>query len=162
MISPEITEFIANYTTKRRSQIAFAWDGKYGDNFNDPNIDFRIKVIDAVVENPELAPLDLVKDLYIAEIACARETKGIYLKVRFLAGILLNRGGSAYLKVFLEGRIGTMDTFCETAQVKLSQEVATQLAKECQKSAYSAENDYDRHFYQKGREFFEWKAEVAE
>ena len=91
-----------------------------------------------------------------------QEVFGIYLKVRFLAGILLNCGGLAYLKVFLEGRIGTMGTFCETAQVKLSQEVATQLARECQKFADSAENDYDRHFYQKGREFFEWKAEVAE
>ena len=78
MMSPEIVEFIANYTSEKRSQIAFAWDGKYGDNFNDPNIDFRIKIIDAVVENPELAPLDLVKDLYIAEIACARETRGIW------------------------------------------------------------------------------------
>ena len=65
-MSPEVAEFIANYTPEKQLRIAFAWDGEYRDYLNDPNMDFRIKVIDAVVENFDLAPLDLVKDLFFA------------------------------------------------------------------------------------------------
>jgi hypothetical protein len=151
----EISDFILNYSLGKQSEIVFACAGQDSDTFIDLNLEFRRKVNKAVIHTPKNVPLDLVRDLYNAEILYAQEACCISSDVRHLGTILLTHGGSSYLKDFLQGRYHSMDTRHETARVQVSKELAIILKKECQKLLDSEIDTQERKLWEDGVNFFE-------
>lgn len=64
-----VDNFITLYEGDNR-RIRFAWNGKHADDFEDANETFRAAVLARLLAHPELAPLPLVRDVFVAETAC--------------------------------------------------------------------------------------------
>jgi len=106
---PEVTAFIANYSSSDESRIRFDWNGKHAADFVDRNMEFRESVREAVLEDVSSAPLELVRDIFRAETRCSKEAWCIVKGVGVLAEALLRRGGTLYLDDYLEGKFQSFD-----------------------------------------------------
>lgn len=150
----EVSDFILTYSSDKQHEIAFAHDGQNSDTFTDLNLEFRRKVNKAVIHTPKNVPLDLVRDLYNAEILYAKEAFCISSDVHHLGTILLRRSAATYLKDFLQSRYHSMDTWGETGRVEVSQELAIILKQECQRLLDSPIESQERKLWEDGVEFF--------
>lgn len=79
MDSTEFKSFAENYSKSDFDRIKFEWNGKHGDEFADPNYEFRNHLCEAIKDNFSEYSLDLIKDLYIEQAKCANETWSVYL-----------------------------------------------------------------------------------
>jgi hypothetical protein len=158
-------DFIAHYDPARdRARVAFAWNGRHADDFRDANQEFRESVLGAVLRNPGAAPIELVRDLYDAETAWAKEAWCVNSEaVRALAGELLTRGGSAYVEDYLAGKIGRgMDAFC-AASFDCPRQLAAQLLAEVEARLAAGAEGQRLRLLEVGRDIFrQWVEDASE
>ena len=100
-------------------------------------------------------PIELVRDLFLADTRCSREAWSISLEVRHLADELLRRGGSDYLDDYLEGKFqGTDASMTSSAfniDLPLAQAMLTAVRERLRKSPDSTKVD----LWRKGEVVFE-------
>jgi hypothetical protein len=134
-------QFVNSYSTAEdRQRIVFAWNGKHAEEFHDANDEFRQQVLALVLADPAVVPIELVRDLFDAETAMAKEAWGVNTEaVRALTRELLTRGGPAFVEDFLIGKIGRgMDAYC-AAYFDCPRELAEKLLAEVERRLADAE-----------------------
>lgn len=121
MKDQELRKFAENYSKSDFEQIKFDWKGKHGDDFRDPNMDFRMKLCELI--KSDLSPYSdqLIIDLYLELSKSAKETFGVYLSYHLFANELLKRGGTKYFDIYLEGASQSMDTGLMSGRLDLSE-----------------------------------------
>ena len=124
MNTQEFQSFSDNYTTKDFERIPFQWEGGYGEDFNDKNLDFRIQLCEYLIPRLGQIKLDLLKDLYLEFGKTSEYTFGCYTNFHLLGQELLERGGIAYLTDYLQGAAHTMDTALTSSKIIVSKERA--------------------------------------
>ena len=75
---PNAESFIAAYTPADRDRIAFASNGKIGSELRDDNRTFRTEIAKSLIQSPEIANDDLIRDLYDAETSYSKAAFGVY------------------------------------------------------------------------------------
>lgn len=158
----DVAQFVAGYLSSRdRARIAFAWNGKHAEQFDDANYPFRRQVLKRALANPGAVSIDLVCDLYDAETAWAKEAWCVYAEaVRALAEELLTRGGPDYVEDFLAGKIGRgMDAF-GAAYFDCPRALAERLLAEVEQRLAGAEGNR-RALLEAGRAVFRGWVETA-
>jgi hypothetical protein len=151
-----LCEFVARYSTSEdRARIAFAWNGKHAGEFEDANYEFRREVLEIVLAEPAAVPIELIRDLYDAETALAKEAWGVYAEaVRALAEELLTRGGSEYVEDFLTGKLGRgMDAYC-AAYFDCPRELAERLLAEVETRLAGDPDKARKALLEAGRDIF--------
>jgi hypothetical protein len=111
----EVRQFIAAYANADERFIRFDWNGRHGKDLADPNLSFRKSVLDAVLADIPLAPMELVRDLYRAETRFSHAARGIDRRVRHLGEQLLRHGGDRFIEDYIDGMDQSFDAFCGTA-----------------------------------------------
>ncbi|OPZ87198.1 MAG: hypothetical protein BWY76_00576 [bacterium ADurb.Bin429] len=147
-------EFISNYADESRERIAFAWNGEHADEFEDANASFRAQIITYVLENPGVAPVILIRDLFLIEAEWSHEAWCVSNAFAQLGEMLLTRSVDEYLDDFLQGYRATFDTFsaCHAIQLDpiileaLIKAINTRLATEC--------DEENRKLLSAGKELF--------
>ncbi|MEM7554067.1 MAG: hypothetical protein AAF378_08200 [Cyanobacteria bacterium P01_A01_bin.84] len=156
----ELSKFIDNYDSNSEKIISFS-PSESENKPIDNNFEFRQLVIQEVIQTPENAPLELLWDLFEAETLFAKTNFSVNPNLRHLASILLIRGGTKYLQKFLRYRYLSFDIYCETAQIKIPQELSLQLALECENNSKSANDKSEKELWEGGIKFFQWKNESS-
>ncbi len=153
-------KFVKHYATAEdRQRIVFAWNGKHAEEFHDANYEFRQQVLEVVLSDIRTVPIELIRDLYDAETALAKEAWGVYTEaVRALAEELLTRGGPAFVEDFLAGKIGRgMDAYC-AAYFDCPRELTKQLLAEVERRLADVEGQR-KALLEAGRDIFrDWLA----
>lgn len=139
----DLDRFVANYASALDwPRVAFTWNGRHADHFRDANSEFRQRVLRRTLKNLASAPIELVRDLYDAETAWAKEAWCVNAEaVRALAEELLTRGGPDYVEDFLAGKFGRgMDAHC-SAYFDCPRELAERLLAEVEHRLVDAEGE---------------------
>jgi hypothetical protein len=107
----DVKAFAAEYSEADSQRINFAWNGRHAKDLADRNYDFRKKVLDEVLKDPDGTPIPLIRDLFEAETSFAKEAWCVDLRVRQLAEILLTRGGPTFVEDFFCGKYRGQDAY---------------------------------------------------
>ena len=118
----DIEQFIRSYADADFREIEFYWNGKLGDDFEDLNMEFRIRVCEYLVKDFSIAPDQLILDLYQELSKSAKETWGVYQHYHLFAQEILNRGRTKYLLNYLQGASQSFDTRLASGRIKLTDE----------------------------------------
>jgi hypothetical protein len=154
----DLSHFIASYTDADEHRIRFAWNGKHADEFSDANYDFRKKVLEAVLQQPDAAPLSLVRDLFRAETELSREVWCVDNRVATLAEIMLTRGGRASLIEFLRGKCQSFDASMACGGIRIDRRLAKDLHDEATRLLRKCNDDRERKLLEVGRVTFAERA----
>jgi len=150
--------FVANYSTAEcQARIAFAWNRKHAEQFLDANQEFRHPVVEHVLADLHTVTIELVRDLFDAETAFAKEAWGVNGCVTPLARELLTRGGPEYVEDYLRGKLGRgMDAHC-AAYFLCPRLLAEQLLAEVERRLAAGAEGNRKALLESGREIFrEW------
>lgn len=120
MTNKNLKIFALNYAAKDFSKIKFDWNGKYGDEFEDSNYDFRMKLCEAIKDDLTPYSDQLIIDLYSQLAASSPATFGVYMSFHLFANELLERGGAKYFDIYAEGASKSMDTGLSSGRLNLS------------------------------------------
>lgn len=153
--------FIASYTDADEYRIAFAWNGKHSEDFQDTNYDFRKAVLEIVLEQPDTAPLTLVRDLFHAETEFSREAWCIDDRVVTLAEIMLTRGGRASLMAFLQGKSQSFDASMACGAICIDRRLAADLLDEIASRLHTCRDDRERELLELGQRTFAERASAS-
>ena len=127
MTDEQLKTFALNYTEEHFSKIRFDWNGKHGEEFEDPNYDFRMKLCEAIKDDLKPYPDPLIIDLYSQLAESSPATFGIYMSFHLFANELLLRGGSRYFPVYQEGAQKSMDAGMMSSRLDLLEEVLDEI-----------------------------------
>lgn len=130
-----VHEMFNTYGPSWNDRIRFAWNGKHADGFVDANLAFRRKVCDYLVKRKAEAPLQLVADLYTAEVEYAKEAWGVSRVVSVLAQEMLERGGAQFLETYAHALRCGMDAGLESGRIVLSEPRRQELLAFCEAKA---------------------------
>jgi hypothetical protein len=115
--------FIAAYSPADRHRIAFASNGKVGSELRDDNRTFRTEIAKYLIQFPETANDDLIRDLYDAETSYSQAAFGVYHQfVSCLATQLLERGGERNISHYLACVFRGQDAYLSSQCVTLTQD----------------------------------------
>jgi len=119
--------FVENYSSSDFNQIKFEWNGKHGEEFYDPNYDFRMQLCKILVPNIQAVDIKLIRDLYLELAKSSNATFGVYVNFHVLGNELLSRSTMEYLMDYLEGASQTMDTYLTSGKLSISKERAREI-----------------------------------
>lgn len=143
-----IEAYICNYTGNNI-------DVRFFCNSKSSN-EFRQLVIERILQQPDIAPLALLRDLFKAETQHSRESWSVNRCVSALASLMLLRGGIEVINDFIDGRYQSFDTYCECGNIdipiSLAQEICTKLI---ELSALETDANQQKRL-QQNIEFFDW------
>ena len=153
MTENELQNFIDNYSSADFDKIKLKWNGKYGQEFEDENYDFRVQVCEFVIPQIDKVNIKLIRDLYCETGKTSPMTFGVYLNFHLFADELLKRGGNEYLLDYIRGASHSMDTGISSGRLTISKEQAKNLlnyfdklkATTSDKEEQRLLNDYIRH-----------------
>lgn len=83
-----------------------------GAELKDENSEFRHAIISFIVSNPDIANLELVKELLVAEAEYSAKSWGTISDFDLLGDILIRKGGAKYLLSWLYAKTRSFDTEC--------------------------------------------------
>jgi hypothetical protein len=157
MTTQEFQSFADNYTPEDFEQISFKWQGGYGREFKGENDNFRVQLCEFLIPQLQQTRLELLKDLYLEVGKTSEYTFGCYINFHLIGQELLERGGTAYLTVYLQGASHTMDTALTSSKISLSKERAKELLMYFDGKMKNPENaeeaklycDYFRHRFER-------------
>ena len=115
-------------------------------------------MLEVVLQQPDAAPLSLVRDLFRAETEFSREAWCIDNRVITLAEIMLTRGGRASLMDFLQGKCQSFDASMACGCIRIDRRLAEDLLDEATRLLRKCGDDRERKLLETGRETF---AELA-
>ncbi len=116
----KIEKFIIEYSNSDFKRIRFDWNGKHGDDLEDPNMDFRMEVCEFLIKDFSIANDELILDLYQELSKSSKETWGIYRSYHLFAQEILNRGRTKYLLNYLKGASQSFDTGLASGRINLT------------------------------------------
>jgi len=103
-----VEAFVSSYTEPDSLRIRFNWNGKHADELRDLNRDYRREVYRFFQAHKGAVPLQLIHDMYKAEIKYGRNSPEENSSViADLVQELLSRGGVEYLDDYIEGLMGS-------------------------------------------------------
>lgn len=120
MTDKQLKNFAKGYSEVDFNKIKFNWNGKHGDDFHDPNMDFRIQLCEFLKDDFSFATDQLIIDLFSELSECAGEAWEVYSHYDLLATELLERGGANYFDAYLKGAMTCFDTALGSSPVNLS------------------------------------------
>ncbi len=123
----ELQIFIDNYTSADFDKIKLKWNGKYGQDFEDENYNFRIQLCEFIVPQIDTVNIELIKDLYCETGKTSPMTFGVYHNFHLFANELLKRGGKKYLLDYISGASHSMDTSMSSGRLTISAETAKEI-----------------------------------
>lgn len=129
MTQQEFQTFADNYTSADFDRIKIIWNGKYGNEFEDKNYNFRTQLCEFLIPQLDTVKLELIRDLYCETGKSSEMTFGVYLNFHLFAQQLLQRGGTQYLLDYIKGAGHTMDTAMSSGRISLTKERANELLK---------------------------------
>jgi len=138
-----VADFIERYTEADREQVAFAWNGKHGADFEDANQEFRWKVVHACLTSSEEASPLLLEHLFLADSEWSCQAWGSPHHFAQLGGALLVRGEEAVLGSFAKGFVASLDTFGSCHELRLPAELLARLTRHTQQ-VLAATNDEEQ------------------
>lgn len=141
--------------------IRFAWNGKYSDEFLDINQMFRRLVMERVLQQPDIAKLSLLRDLFRAETQWSAKAWCVDLRLGNLASLMLACGGAEVVDDFLEGRWQSFDTYCECGTVDISPVLAQEICAELTRRLTTETDTKRQKQLQDGIKFFGWRGEQS-
>lgn len=156
-----IEKYIRNYTNDD-ADIQFDWNGKYSSKFEDKNQELRRIVIERVLQQPHIAPLSLLRDLFRAETQWSRATWCINRCTSTLASIMLTRGKSEVISDFIDGCYQSFDAYCECGNVNISPILAEEIGAEISKLLAAETDGTQRERLQQNVELFAWLTQKSE
>ena len=127
MTENELQNFIDNYSSADFDKIKLKWNGEYGQNFEDENYDFRLRVCEFIIPQIDKVNIKLIRDLYCETGKTSPMTFGVYLNFHLFADELLKRGGTEYLLDYIRGASHSMDTGMSSGVLTISKEQAKEL-----------------------------------
>lgn len=153
MTQQQFQTFADNYTSADFDRIKMVWNGKYGNEFDDKNYNFRTQLCEFLIPQLDTVKLELIRDLYCETGKSSEMTFGVYLNFHLFAQQLLQRGGTQYLLDYIKGASHTMDTGISSGRINLTKERAKELldffdnkrANTTDKEELRLLNDYIRH-----------------
>ena len=153
MTQQEFQTFADNYTSDDFDRIKMVWNGKYGNEFEDKNYDFRTQLCEFIIPQLDTIKLELIRDLYCETGKSSEMTFGVYNSFHLFAQQLLQRGGTEYLLDYIKGASHTMDTGISSGRITLTKEKAKELldffdnkkSTTTDKEELRLLNDYIRH-----------------
>ena len=150
----ELHEFIAKYRPSDRAGVDFDWNGRHGGEFRDGNHDFRKEVLDEVLSDLAHAPLELVRDLYLAETAFSAEAWCIDLRVGRLGEHLLRKGGDRFIEDYLEGKSRSFDASLAASAFQVDSSLAGHLLSVVRERLQNEEDNHRLALLKYGEETF--------
>lgn len=118
---PNADSFIAAYKPADRHRIAFASNGKVGSELRDHNRILRTEIAKALIQSPETASDELIRDLYDAETSYSKASFAVYHQfVSCLATQLLERSGEKNVSHYLACVFRGQDAYLSSQCVKLT------------------------------------------
>ena len=151
----DIEQFVRDYDESQRHRIEFAWNGKHAAEFNDPNQDFRSKVVAFVCENSGQGSLELLRDLFTEESKWSVQAWCAPFTFANLGALLLTRGGADYLPDFLDGFGASFDTFGACHQMDLDPIVTVALMRHIKRQLSEAIDEEAKTKLDSGVQLFE-------
>jgi len=110
--------------------------------------------MEVALNNLENTPIDLFRDLFVAETEFSAEAWCVDCRVHRLAELMLIGSGSKYLKDFIEGKRQSFDTYHECGRVRLPREMTLQFLEECKQQLNSKLSEEEILLWEHGVEFF--------
>lgn len=156
-----IQEYIGNYVSNDMA-IRFNWNGRHSNEFEDRNYQFRRLVIKQVLQQSDIAPLSLLRDLFRAETLFAKETWCVNRCVSALASLMLTRGKIKVIDDFIDGRYRSFDTYCECSRINISAVLAEEIRAELLRRLTAGTDTSSREVLQSQIDFFAWLAKKSE
>ncbi len=142
----EIENFIKEYSNSDFDKIKFDWNGKHGDDLEDPNMDFRMQVCELLKSDFSIASDILVLDLYQELSRSSKETWSVYNCYHLFAQEILNRGKTKYLLQYLKGASESFDTSLASGRIQLTdnekKEILDYVNSEIKANPESEDNKY--------------------
>ncbi len=155
MQKTEQIEFVENYSAENISAISFQWNGKHASDFYDANQEFRNEIAEYIIENPEKASINLVRDLFIESSKWSVEAWCSPFYFPKLGEILLSKGGKQYLNDFLTGFMASFDTFGACHQMSIDKITLNALLIEIQKRLQHESDDSIKKQLEAGQDLIE-------
>lgn len=106
----DLYKFIDEYTPKSLDKISFTWNGKNGGELEDNNYDFRLEVIQTVLNGKSSPSNELIRDLLLAEAYLSKEIWGATEALGPLGALLLNQSHEKHIDSFFEAKELSFDT----------------------------------------------------
>ncbi|UOX33946.1 hypothetical protein LXD69_00170 [Flavobacterium sediminilitoris] len=159
MTKNEIQTFAKNYSEKDFDRIKFDWNGKYGDDFEDKNYDFRMQLCEIIKEDFSYSSEKLILDLYLELSKCAKETFGVYNSFHLFANELLERTGIKYFDEYIEGASKSMDTGLSSGHLDLSNKRINEILSHIKSKMANSKNESEIGKYDYMLKRFEWLSE---
>lgn len=97
----KIKNFIKEYSKSDFGKIKFDWNGKHGNELEDPNMAFRMEVCEYLIKDFSIANDELILDLFQELSKSSKETWGVYGNYHLFAQEILDRGRTKYLLTYL-------------------------------------------------------------
>jgi hypothetical protein len=139
-----VDDFISRYTPDLRKHIDFAWNGKHADEFEDLNQVFRWEIVNRCRAQPELASINLLEHLFLADAEWTTEAWGPPRHFANLGELLLKRGQVTALETFSLGYVRSFDTFGACHEIRLNSELLPSLAAASKEVLASAVDECQR------------------
>jgi len=156
MNKEELIEFAKSYESENFSQIKFDWNGKHGDDFSDPNYDFRMQLCEAIKDDFSNCSDQLILDLYAELSKSAKETFGVYNSFHLFANELLERGGVKYFDEYVEGASKSMDTGLSSGRLELTKTRVDEILTHIKNKIKNHDNPAEIKGYDYMLKRFEW------
>jgi len=125
-----------------------------GGGFRDANEQLRREVAGRVIEHPERASLQLIRDLFVEESKWCRAVWGVSDVFPRLTELLLSRAGVNCLEDFLEGYLSSMDTVGECHFLDLQEVDVAELFRKTAEKLAAAKDEAERARYSLGKDLF--------
>lgn len=103
MTDQELQVFADNYNHSDFDKIRYDWNGKYGQEFQDNNYAFRMKLCQFLIPKIDKVNIELVRDLYAETTKTSEATFSIYTDIYIYAQELLRRDWKKYLMDYMQG-----------------------------------------------------------
>ena len=118
-----LSHFALNYTPEDRDDFCFQWNGKESENFEDENEEIRGFLADWILDNPDAAPLPLLRDILLEDARWAQQAWRAPLHFGPLLELLLLRSAVGDWVDFAEVVTASSTTISQS----LAKELLTQL-----------------------------------
>lgn len=144
----KIEKFIKEYSNSDFDKIKFDWNGKHGDDLDDPNMDFRMEVCEFLIKDFSIANDELILDLYQELSKSSKETWGVYISYHLFAQEILNRGRTKYLLNYLKGASQSFDTGLASGRINLTNEEKEEILEFVNNQIEDKSNQENRKYFE--------------
>jgi hypothetical protein len=158
MAEQELQIFADNYESTDFDKIQFAWNGKFGQDFHDPNYDFRTALCQYLIPQIGTVKIELIRDLYAETTKSSEATFGIYLNIHIFAQELLRRDCEKYLVDYMQGGTYGMDAYLGIGRIEIGRDKAQEILTYMNKTIETTTDENEKELMTAFLPRFQWLA----